>query len=641
MPDRFQPAAAARWPKLVRVSAAVALTTATVLPAAATPFSIQSLQSPFPEFVPEGNAVPIVVRGPASAALRNVVVTLNGADITPMFVPDGPGAIRATVTGLAPGANVIAVKPAARAARAHAVVTVSTPVGPQLGCAGLTSLVIPPELLESPQDQVQITLATPVTATATLPAHCRIRGAINPRIGVNNTPFAIGFELRLPDAWSGRFFFQGGGGNDGNIGNAVGNVGNGASPALARGMAAVSTDGGHTGGTAASFGFDPQARVDHAYNAYGKTDATAKAIVDLYYGRVPDRSYFAGCSGGGRQGMMFTQRYPAQFDGVIAIAPAMRVATGASISAAWESITYRSIAPLNAAGQPILSQAFSNADLSLVANAVLAQCDALDGLADGSINNFKACGFDPTVLQCAGAKDASCLTAEQVGALKKGFGGPVDSAGRALYFPWAFDAGISAPGWRSWKLGSSPSAAPNSAFVTLIQDAIRHEFFTPPDPAFSIFDFDFDADPARMQAFGALYDTGADTRLDAFRARGGKLMLLNGLSDPIFSALETADYMDGVIASLGPAKAGELARLFLVPGMTHCSGGPATDRFDALTPLIDWVENGNGPERITASGTSFPGRTRPLCRYPAYAHYAGHGDPQDESNFVCAAPDRR
>jgi feruloyl esterase len=395
------------------------------------------------------------------------------------------------VPGLQPGANVIAVFPSAHAAKPYASVQVSASVGPQLGCEGMTALAIPPSLLESPSDVVEITLAQAVAATSALPGHCRIRGRINPRIGVNDTPFAIGFELRMPDRWSGRFFFQGGGGNDGSVGSATGSPGFSGPQALARGMASTLTDGGHTGGSAAQFGFDPQARIDHAYNAFGKTAATTKAIIDLYYGRVPDKSYFAGCSGGGRQGMMFTQRYPNYFDGVVAAEPAMRVATGASISSAWESITYRSIAPTDSNGAPILAQSFSNEDLTLVANKILAQCDALDGVADGSVSNFQACKFDPAVLQCAGAKDATCLTGDQVGALKKGFGGPVDSSGKALYFPWQFDAGVGAGGWRVWKIGSSPTATPNSAFSSLIQDAMRNEFFTPPDPTFSIFDFNF------------------------------------------------------------------------------------------------------------------------------------------------------
>ena len=607
----------------------------------AAPFAIRSVNSPYAEFVAAGDQVPIVVQGPSAAALRNVSIRLNGVDVTSRFSAQGSAELAGTVPGLARGANVIAVYPSAHAAKAHASVTVTTAVSPQLTCAALTSLAIPPAMLDAADDVVQITLAQPVAASATLPAHCRIRGAIKPRIGVNNTPFAIGFELRVPDAWSGRFFFQGGGGNDGSIGNATGNVGNSSPPALARGMAAVLTDGGHTGGSAAQFGFDPQARIDHAYNAYGKTAATAKAIVDLYYGRAPLKSYFAGCSGGGRQGMMFTQRYPSAFDGVIGIAPAMRVATGAAISSAWESITYRSIAPRDPNGNPILSQAFSNADLTLVSNAILAKCDALDGVADGSVNNFQACQFDPAVLQCSGTKDASCLSPEQVGALRKGFGGPRDSSGRELYFPWQFDAGISAGGWRSWKLGTSTTATPNSSFSTLIQDAMRNEFFTPPAPTFSIFDFNFDTDPARMQAFGAIYDTWSNTRLTEFKARGGKLMLLSGLSDPIFSALETANYMEQVVEQYGPVQAATLARLFLVPGMNHCSGGPATDRFDALTPLIDWVENGNGPEQIIASGNSFPGRTRPLCQYPAFATYNGSGDTQDAANFTCTAQKTR
>ena len=245
------------------------------------------------------------------------------------------------------------------------------------------------------------------------------------------------------------------------------------------------------------------------------------------------------------------------------------------------------------------------------------------------------------MLRCTGDKGPDCLTAEQVGALHRGFGGPFDSSGQALYFPWPYDAGISAPGWRSWKLGTSMTATPNSAFSTLIQDAMRWEFLTPPDPGFDIFAFDFDHDPARLAAFGAIYDTGDDVRLDAFRANGGKLMLLNGMSDAIFSALETADYVDRAVAEHGPVQAASFMRLFLVPGMTHCGGGPATDLFDNMGTLIDWVENDKPPTRIIASGNAFPGQTRPLCLYPTYAHYDGVGDPADAASFACRLPRRR
>jgi len=611
--------------------------------AAAGQFSIQSLNTPNPEFVSDGSSALVKVTGPSTAAVRNSSIRLNGDDVTKVFSTDGtPGSMTGTVSGLISGVNIIEVYPSKKSKKAMARLIVSTSILPQLGCTDLLDVEIPPDLLPSPSDVVEITSTTPMGASATLPAHCMVKGRINPRTGVNDTPFAIGFELRLPTNWSGRFFFQGGGGNDGSSSNAIGSPGNGGRPALSRGFATVKTDGGHIGGSAASFGFDPQARIDHAYNAFGKTAVTAKAIIDLYYGKMPDKSYFAGCSGGGRQGMMFTQRYPEYFDGVIASAPAMSVATGASISVAWEAITYNSIAPTDTNGNHILSQAFSNADLTLVANAILQKCDGKDGLVDGMINNRDKCSFDPSVLECAGMKDATCLSPEQVSALKTGFGGPFNSAGQALYIDWPWDAGISASGWRMWKLGTSLTATPNSAFFTLMQDAIRNEFFTPPDPTFSILDFNFDTDPARMEAFGEIYDTWEDAKLAAYRDHGGKLLIFHGVSDPIFSANESVDYYDRLVAANhGLEKAGAFARLFLVPGMNHCGGGPCTDLYDTLSAMIDWVENGNAPDRIIATGAAFPGLSRPLCPYPEQAYYNGSGDVADESSFICKPPRHR
>ena len=611
--------------------------------AGADQFSIQSLNTPNPEFVSDGNSVLVKVTAPSKAAVRNLSVRLNNEDVTEVFSADGtPGSMTGTVSGLISGVNIFEVYPSKKSKKAMARLIVSTSLLPQLGCTDLLDVEIPPDLLPSPSDVVEVTSATLTGASATLPEHCMVKGRINPRIGVNNTPFAIGFELRLPTNWSGRFLFQGGGGNDGSSSNATGSPGNGGRPALARGFATVKTDGGHIGGSAASFGFDPQARIDHAYNAFGKTAVTAKAIIALYYGKMPDKSYFAGCSGGGRQGMMFTQRYPEYFDGVIASAPAMSVATGASISVAWESITYNSIAPKNADGNPILSQAFSNNDLTLVVNAILEKCDGKDGLVDGMINNRDKCSFDPSVLECAGMKDATCLSPEQVNALKTGFGGPFNSEGQALYIDWPWDAGISASGWRMWKLGTSVTATPNSAFFTLMQDAIRNEFFTPPDPGFSILDFNFDTDPARMEAFGEIYDTWEDAKLAEYRDHGGKLLIFHGVSDPIFSANESVDYYDRLVAANhGPEKAGAFARLFLVPGMTHCGGGPCTDVYDTLSAMIDWVENGNAPDRIIATGAAFPGRSRPLCPYPEQAYYNGSGNPEEESSFICKPPRHR
>jgi feruloyl esterase len=195
---------------------------------------------------------------------------------------------------------------------------------------------------------------------------------------------------------------------------------------------------------------------------------------------------------------------------------------------------------------------------------------------------------------------------------------------------------VAAPGWRQWKLGTSTTATPNSAFTLLMQDALAHEFFTPFTPAFSLFDFDFDRDPARMDAESNLYDTYRDDRLTAFQRHGGKLMFVHGLADPIFSPLDTMDYYNRLAANNGGVAAVKnWARAFFVPGMTHCAGGPATDVFDGLAAIIDWVENGHAPDRMIAAGKSFPGRTRPLCAYPTQAHYSGRGSIEDAANFVC------
>ena len=479
--------------------------------------------------------------------------------------------------------------------------------------------------------------------STTQPAHCVVRGSAAPRTGADGKPYETRFELRLPTIWSGRFLYQGGGGNDGAVAPAVGrNTGSFPDTGLQRGFAVVTTDAGHQGATA-EFGLDPVARVDHAYAAHERTYTIAMAIQSRYYGRRPDHSYFVGCSGGGRQGMMFAQRYPAYFDGIAICAPAMSVSSGATIAAAWDTQTYLSAAPADASGQRVLSRAFSDADLALVARGITAACDAADGAADGMVLRPEACRFDPATLQCGGAKDATCLAADQVVALQRAFGGPRTSSGRALYVGQAWDPGIAAPGWRQWKLGSSQTGTPNSANTTLMAGALAYEFVTPPDPSLAITRFDFDRDPDRMQAFSRVYDTYGDATLAGFRARGGKLLIFHGTADPIFSALESIDYYQRLTRNDGgPDATARWARLFLVPGMNHCAGGPATDSFDGLGAIADWVEKGTVPARIDASAragtTYFPGRTRPLCAYPAYARYSGSGSLEDGANFSCASP---
>jgi poly(3-hydroxybutyrate) depolymerase len=488
------------------------------------------------------------------------------------------------------------------------------------------------------------TLTTTYDAgSAAQPAHCVARGSAAPRTGADGKPYETRFELRLPTAWSGRFLYQGGGGNDGIVAPAVGrNTGAFPETGLQRGFAVVTTDAGHQGGTP-EFGLDPTARIEHAYAAHERTATIAFALVSAYYGRAPDRKYFVGCSGGGRQGMMFAQRYPAYFDGIAICAPAMSVSSGATIAAAWDTQTYLSIAPADANGQRVLSRAFSDGDLALVARAVTAACDAADGATDGMVQRPDACRFDPATLRCAAAQKDGCLTSPQVAALTRAFGGPRTSSGRALYVGQAWDPGIAAPGWRQWKLGTSTTSAANAANATLMAGALAHEFFTPPDRAFAITQFDFDRDPARMDAFSAVFDTYRDATLAAFHARGGKLLIFHGTADPIFSALESIDYYQRLTRSNGgPQATAAWARLFLVPGMNHCAGGPATDSFDGLAALTNWVEKGSAPARIEASALPssryFPGRTRPLCPYPSAARYQGSGSLEDGANFVCVAP---
>jgi pimeloyl-ACP methyl ester carboxylesterase len=470
---------------------------------------------------------------------------------------------------------------------------------------------------------------------APLPEHCVVSGRLDERTGVDGKPYYTGFELRLPTTFSGRLLYQGGGGNDGVIRNAVGrNTGadGWADHALNRGFAAVSTDAGHQS-PGPEFGLDPQARIEHAYRAHERTALTAKALLSTYYGRTVDRSYFVGCSGGGRQGMMFTQRFPEIFDGVIAVAPAMRVSEGATIAAAWTVQKFLAVAPAGADGKPVLAKAFEPAQLNRVAREIVERCDAADGLKDGLVHN-PICRIEPATLLCPAAGEG-CLSGPQATALTAMMNGPQSSKG-ALYFGWPWDPGIAAPDWRNWTLGTAQSGAPNARHVTLMSGALGYEFVTPPDTSLNVLNFDFERDPPRMAAFHAVYDTADDLQLAGMRRRGGKLMIVHGAADPIFSALESADYQDRINAAHGKARAAEFSRTFMVPGMNHCAGGPATDVFDGLAAMQAWVEQGNAPARLEARGSgSVPATvSRPLCPWPSYAQYSG-GDTNSAASFVC------
>ncbi len=360
----------------------------------------------------------------------------------------------------------------------------------------------------------------------------------------------------------------------------------------------------------------------------------ARQMIASYYGQPWKKAYFMGCSNGGRQALLAAQRFPLAFDGVLAVASAARVGT-ATISSAWETIAFSEIAPKDEAGRPILSKAFSNGDLALLGKAVALACDAKDGVKDGLIFNTKECRFDPSALICKAAKADTCLSAQQVAVLKKVFAGPKNSHGEALYSDWPYDTGIAAPGWRALKLGTSETGMPNSADVLLMFSGLKGFFFTPPDPQFDPMKFNFDTDPARLHDTSVLQDSLL-TFLSTFSARGSKLMLIHGMSDPFFSAYDTERYYQRVVRDNGGLeKTMPWVRYFEVPGLNHCGGGPALEDFDPLTALVEWTESQQAPEHMIAKGKSFAGVSRPVCAYPAFPHYRGTGSQDDAANFDC------
>ena len=452
-----------------------------------------------------------------------------------------------------------------------------------------------------------------------LPSHCHLEGMIDKRTGAGGKTYGIGFALALPDDWNGRFLFQGGGGLNGTVRPPLGAQAAGAMPGLARGFAVVTTDTGHqsTQGFDGSFMQDQQAALDFAYVAVGRVAVLAKQIITQRYNRPPDRSYFAGCSTGGREAMLMAQRYPTYFDGIVAGAPAMR--TGFSgLGDRWVAITLNQVAPKDEAGKPIPGRIFSDAQKKAVVDGVLNACDANDGVKDGMIFDTKSCTFDPQALVCKGASTESCISSAQATALAKAFAGPKDSKGNQVYPGFLFDTGITAtqgiPGLLS--PGNGPLGPPN---VSLEQDVDR------------------DARAAAANPQQMIADTANWTNLSTFSGHGGKLLFYHGVSDPWFSALDTVDYYTRMAAANGgPEQVQQWSRLFLLPGMGHCQGGAAAlDTFDLLTAMVNWVEKGTDPVNVTATGRAFPGRSRPLCAYPQHAHYKGQGDPEDAKNFEC------
>ncbi|MCW2392860.1 feruloyl esterase [Sphingobium sp. B1D7B] len=500
-----------------------------------------------------------------------------------------------------------------------------------------------------------------------LPAHCAIVGATRTHTGVDGQAYAIRFHLRLPVAWNGRFFFSGGGGTNGELGDAIGRL-TAAAPALAQGYAVLSQDSGHDNATnsdparggASAFGFDPQARADYGGTSLPVVTHAAKAAIRQFYGSDPRQSYFVGCSKGGQEGMMLAQRYPDLFDGIVAAAPGFSLPK-AAIAEAWNTQAFASV--VQASGKPVtlanLRASFSMGDLALVGQAVRTACDALDGMTDGLIGAVGQCTSARVLPQlraslCKGDKAEGCLSQPQLDALVRIHEGARDSKGAQIYpgFPW--DAGWADMGWRIWMLGTPDGSVP-PINVAMGLPSLAAVFMTPPTLAGATPDellawamrLDMDRARAGVEAVvppftrSAWQDIGArSSDLDAFRARGGKLIVPHGMSDPVFSVNDTLAWWGEVDARYKGA-ARDFVRVFPVPGMGHCAGGPATDQYDAFGALVAWVEQGKRPDQLSATAgpmSGLNGIQRPICAAPAIARRTGDTSDQSAAQISCTQP---
>ncbi|MFN0087644.1 MAG: tannase/feruloyl esterase family alpha/beta hydrolase, partial [Blastocatellia bacterium] len=496
-------------------------------------------------------------------------------------------------------------------------------------CESLREITLPNTTITIAESVAAGALKLPSGGSATykdLPAICRVAGVIRP-----TGDSEIKFEVWMPAAgWNGRFHGIGNGGFAGSISYA------GMAGALARNYATASTDTGHTGGDASWALGHPEKIVDYGHRAIHEMTEKSKAIVKAFYGDGPKRSYFSSCSNGGRQALMEAQRYPNDYDGIIAGAPAndfTHILTGF----AWNmQLT---------AGDP--AGYIPPGKLKAIEAAALAGCDARDGVADGVLDDPTKCGFDPAVLLCKGAESDECLTAKQVDALKKIYAGPRNAKGRQVV-PGFVPGGETGPGgWTGWITGTSPTKALQFFFAT---QAFMNMVHNNPAWDYKTFRLDEDGRLADEKLASAINATNADLR--PFKARGGKLILYHGWNDAALPPGNTINYYNSVAAKLGPRESKAFMRLFMVPGMQHCGGGPGPSQFgstvtsgqsdpeqDMTLALEKWVEEGRVPDRIIASKRISPTlvRTRPLCPYPQVARHKGSGSTNDAANFTCEA----
>lgn len=447
-----------------------------------------------------------------------------------------------------------------------------------------------------------------VPASTALPAFCEVSGTLSPATGST-----IGVVVRLPAAWNGKVLGIGGGGWAGNVTLQA------ASEGLAKGYATMQTDGGNAGTDVWANSWvaqRPASATDFSHRAIHSMTEAGKAVAASFYGQPHSRAYYNGCSTGGRMGLMEAQRYPADYDAIIAGAPVYTLQT--QTSAVFRN---QAFAANGGAG------AFTADDLTLVQNSVLAQCDARDGLADGVVNNPTSCNWQPTSLQCSGAKTASCLTAGQVTALQSVYDGTRAPDGSWAMLPmrrggeagWGFFVGTNGSGQDPTGGGGLANLFPlffgqNNA-VTIGNYTQANYLAT------------------RASAFAELYEA-KNPNLSAFFARGGRLMLWHGESDPGPSPVATLDYVQAVMAQ-NPAAAQQM-RYYTLPGVGHCRGGPGADAVDYLEAMDNWDSTGTAPERLIGRNQQ-SGITRPHCAWPNVARYGGTGDANDPSSWSCVA----
>jgi feruloyl esterase len=457
-------------------------------------------------------------------------------------------------------------------------------------------------------------------------AYCRVALRLTP-----TAESSIRTELWLPapQRWNGKFQGVGNGGLAGEI--PLGSLAEG----LRRGYATAATDTGHDNANGAgSFALGaPEKITDYGHRAVHLTAVAGQAITAAYYGRAPLHSYFVGCSQGGQEALMEAQRYPADYDGIIAGDPDYNQTHHEVGAHLWV------VSTLYGAGGAMLGER----QAKLVGAAVNRACDALDGIEDGVLGDPRRCHFDPSALQCRGADATDCLSASQVQAVRRLWQGPDELAG-AGYYP-GLERGGEAELWPGWIVAATAEANTHGALGLPF-----FRYFVYADPHWDFSSFDFRTAPALIDArfAGALDATDPDLR--PFRQRGGKLIHYHGFSDPDIPPQASIAYHDRVVALAsargeGPGVDGYY-RLFMVPGMGHCGGGPGPNSFDMLASLERWAERGVAPQRILATkyrdDDSRRGvlRTRPLCPYPRAAHYQGRGSSDAAGSFSCRRPDQ-